>query len=426
MKSFRNATALVAVASLLLTACGSGADDEEEGDGSVSLTAWFTQEEGTPSFDAFTEETGIDVTVDIVPADDVFTQLQRLEDAGQELPDVIRFDGFLKAGLYASDLLRPIDDMVERWQEEDPELFSRLPDTVFSAAEWDGKTLGMTYDASMDQLYYRTDWFRDAGIEVPWRPETQDEILEAARQVAEAHPEAIPFGLWGARGDGANFLIGHMSAAGVPFEGAIPQLETEAGLYVIEWYQSLVREGLVSPDILAWGEDEAVGAFTGGQAALTIESIGLANDLKPIEDMKFDEQWRLALWPLSRQGEAPEGNWVVNPWTFGITSGSEHPYEASLILRFLAEDEQVLEVTKDNIVRHNTVFEGDILSELYPALEEPAIEALKEADGFPTDTNFFRVQDVLEQLIQDMLANPDTAPEEIAAKWQEQLDATLS
>jgi ABC-type glycerol-3-phosphate transport system substrate-binding protein len=425
MRSLKTAAVLTAVSAVLLTACGSDAGDEEN-DGPVELTAWFTQEEGTPSFDAFTEETGVEVKVDIVPADDVFTQLQRLEDAGQDLPDVIRFDGFLKAGLYESDLLRPIDDLIERWQEEDPDSFSRLPDTVFSAAEWDGKTLGMTYDASMDQLYYRTDWFRDAGIEVPWRPETQDEVIDAARQVADAHPEAVPFGLWGARGDGANFLITHMSAAGVPFEGAIPQLNTEAGLYVIEWYQTLVREGLVSEDILAWGEDEAIGSFTGGKSALTIESIGLANDLKPIEDMKFDEQWRLALWPLSRQGEAPEGKYVVNPWTFGITTGSEHPYEASLILRFLAEDEQVLEVTKDNVVRHNTVFEGDVLSELYPALEKPAIEALRAADGFPTDTNFFRVQDVLEQLIQDMLSNPDVAPDEIAAKWQEQLNATKS
>lgn len=413
------------VSAIVLTACGSD-DEGGESDGDVELTAWFTQEEGTPSFDAFTEETGIEVNVDIVPADDVFTQLQRLEDAGQDLPDVIRFDGFLKASLYQAELLRPIDDMVERWEEEDPESFARLPETVFTAAEWDGNIMGMTYDASMDQLYYRADWFRDAGIEVPWSPQTQDEVLEAARAMAESQPDAVPFGLWGARGDGANFLITHMSAAGVPFEGAIPQLDSEAGLYVIEWYQTLAGEGLLSPDVLAWGEDEAVGAFIGGQAALTIESIGLANDLGDVEAMNFDDQWRLALWPLSREGEAPEGTFVVNPWTFGITTGSDDPYEASLVLRFLAEDEQVMEVTKDNIVRHDSVFEGDILDELYPALEPAAIEALKEADGFPTDTNFFRVQDVLEQLIGDMLANPDTPAEDIAAKWQPQLDETLN
>lgn len=430
--------AAIVVVFALLAACSGASDSAGGADGSepdtggteqapaedVELTVWFTQEEGTPGFDEFEAEHGVTVNVDIVPADDVFTQLQRMQSANQPLPDVIRFDGFLKAGLYEAGLLRPIDDMIERWQEEDPESFARLPESVFGAAQWDGQTVGMTYDASMDQIYYRADWFRDAGIDVPWQPETHDEVLDAIRTMHESRPDNVAWGLWGARGDGANYLITHMSAAGVPFDGAIPQLESEAGLYIIDWYQTLVREGLVSPDVLAWGEDEAVGAFTGGRAAMTMESIGLANDLAPVENMKFDEQWRLALWPQSRTGEPAEGTWVVNPWTFGITATSEHPYEASLVLRYLATDDVVFEVTKDNIVRHNSVFEGDILSELYPALEQPHIDALKEAEGFPTDTNFFLVQDVLEQFMQDVLSNPETPPEELAAKWQAELNAT--
>ena len=60
---------------------------------------WFTQEEGTPSFDDFeAEHPNITVNVDIIPSDDTFEQLLRMQDAGEPLPDVIRFDGFLKAG----------------------------------------------------------------------------------------------------------------------------------------------------------------------------------------------------------------------------------------------------------------------------------------------------------------------------------------
>ena len=93
-----------------------------------------------------------------------------MQDAGQPLPDVIRFDGFLKAGLTDAGILRPLDDLVAQWEEEDPESFAKLVDSTFGSTVWDGQIMGMAYDASMDQLYYRADWWSEAGIEVPWQP----------------------------------------------------------------------------------------------------------------------------------------------------------------------------------------------------------------------------------------------------------------
>jgi ABC-type glycerol-3-phosphate transport system substrate-binding protein len=165
---------LIVALTLVLAACSGTADDEPTtsagsdgttgdtasdttapapSDEPVELTVWFTQEEGTPSFDPFTEEhPNITVNVDIIPSDDTFEQLLRMQDAGEQLPDVIRFDGFLKAGMTDAGILRPIDDMVALWEEEDPELFAYTVDSTFGSTVWEDQIMGMAYDASMDQL----------------------------------------------------------------------------------------------------------------------------------------------------------------------------------------------------------------------------------------------------------------------------------
>jgi multiple sugar transport system substrate-binding protein len=383
----------------------------------VEISIWFTQEEGTPSFDDFeAENPNVTVAVDIIPSDNTFEQLLRMQDAGEQLPCVIRFDGFLKAGMTDAGILRPIDDLVALWEEEDPESFAKTVDSTFESTMWDGQVMGMAYDASMDQLYYRADWWEDAGLEVPWQPETNAELLEALRLIKEQQPDSIPWAMFGAQGEGVNYLFAHLAAAGVPFDGATPQLESEQGLAMIEWYQTVVREGLTSPDVLAIGGDEAVGLFLGGRAANIIESIGLANDLEGVDGMAFEDQWLLATLPYENGGVQ-----VANPWTFGITTGCEAPYEASLVLRYLMEDEIALEVSRDNIVRHTAVFESDVIPELYPALLPEHIEILASAEGFPTDVNFFEVEDVLERFMQDVIQNPDASPADLAATWQAEL-----
>jgi multiple sugar transport system substrate-binding protein len=384
----------------------------------VEISIWFTQEEGTPSFDDFeAENPNVTVAVDIIPSDNTFEQLLRMQDAGEQLPCVIRFDGFLKAGMTDAGILRPIDDLVALWEEEDPESFAKTVDSTFESTMWDGQVMGMAYDASMDQLYYRADWWEDAGLEVPWQPETNAELLEALRLIKEQQPDSIPWAMFGAQGEGVNYLFAHLAAAGVPFDGATPQLESEQGLAMIEWYQTVVREGLTSPDVLAIGGDEAVGLFLGGRAANIIESIGLANDLEGVDGMAFEDQWLLATLPYENGGVQ-----VANPWTFGITTGCEAPYEASLVLRYLMEDEIALEVSRDNIVRHTAVFESDVIPELYPALLPEHIEILASAEGFPTDVNFFEVEDVLERFMQDVIQNPDASPADLAATWQAELN----
>ena len=231
-------------------------------------------------------------------------------------------------------------------------------------------------------------------------------------------PDSIPWSMFGARGEGVNYLFAHMAAAGVPFEGATPQLTSDAGCGADRVVSDDHPRRSDFPDVLALGGDDAVGLFLGGQAATIIESIGLANDLAGVEGMEFPEQYQMATLPYENGGVQ-----IANPWTFGITTGSEHPYEASLILRYLMRDEIALEVSRDNIVRNHVVLESDLIPELYPAFLPEHLEILAGAEGFPTDVNFFEVEDVLEQFMQAVIENPETPAADLAAEWQSELDA---
>ena len=69
------------------------------------------------------------------------------------------------------------------------------------------------------------------------------------------------------------------------------------------------------------------------------------------------------------------------------------------------------------------MFESDRSPSCIRRLLPEHIEILAGAEGFPTDVNFFEVEDVLEAFMQDVIQNPDTPAAELAATWQEELNA---
>lgn len=430
--------AALAAIGLLAAACGGGDDtaddtaddagDTVEGaadgdDGPVQLTVWVGRETTVPpdQFESIGEDyPGIEVDYSVVDWGEAFQQLVRMQEAGERMPDVVQVDGFFVPAMYEAGIVQDIGEYRDLWEEEDPESFGHLAEVVWTDGVWDGVQVGMADIASMDQMFYRPDWFEEDGLDIPT---THDELLDLMRELQETRPEQIPFSIFGARGNGANFMITHMNAVGVEFEGAIPQLQSEAGEYFIDFYQTVVREELTSPDVLAWGSDEARGAYIGGNAAMTIESIGIAEELRPIETMNCNEQWALFDLPTSRSG-GDDGRIVATAKNWVITTDSEHPYEASLVLRYLMDTPQALGIALvGEIPRHTEVFEDEEFQERFECFL-PHLDTFMNSDPFSIDTNFFAVEGVLELMLQDIIQNPEEDPAVLAERWQAELDAT--
>jgi hypothetical protein len=64
-------------------------------------------------------------------------------------------------------------------------------------------------------------------------------------------------------------------------------------------------------------------------------------------------------------------------------------------------------------------------AELLSYIPADIIPVIGTAAHFPSGLGFAAMQDLLKQMIPDLLANPDTAVDEMIAKWQPQLDAAV-
>lgn len=422
----RRLAALTAVLALVLTACGDGSDEGADAGDVDELTVWFAREYYVPAdLSAFEEETGISVSVDVQPDDDLFQQLIRMADAGQQLPDIVHLDGFLRPVVAEAGVVVPMQDVADQWAEEDPDSYAQIYDAAWEDAMVDGELYGLANSASMEEVFFRSDWFAEAGItEVP---QTWDDLLEAARAIKDARPDVTPFGWWAARGNGANHVFSTMTAMGVEFEGSTPQLQTEAGEYFIDYIQTLAREDLLSSDAIAWSDDEMRGGFVGSNVAIMLDSAPTSLDAQE-GGLEPDDNFRLVPMPTARAAGADDGELTAPARTFFITSDAEErgaKDAAGLFLRYLMEPDVALEVMQQggDPARTAAVMEDPAALDAWlPIWDDDNAAAFSDLGPFPIDVNFTSSQDVMERFNEFIVDNPDMDPSAVAEQWQAEFD----
>jgi len=157
---------------LVLAGCGGGGGEEsqESADGKIELTIWSSRSYYVPpdEFKSFmADHPNITVKVDVKDTDDALQQMQRMKDAGQKLPDVVQEEAQLVPAFLQSGLIQPIDEQLERWKTEDPELYDKILPQTWDETRIDGKATGMSITANFDVLYYNSQWVKDAGVTLP-------------------------------------------------------------------------------------------------------------------------------------------------------------------------------------------------------------------------------------------------------------------
>jgi ABC-type glycerol-3-phosphate transport system substrate-binding protein len=212
------------------TAAGGGGDGE-------ALQVWVTREYYIPpdNFESFTAETGVEVEWNLQANDDIFQQFQRMSDAGQPLPDVLGAeDAFLIGSYVEAGFIESHDEIAAAWEEEDPEQYATLLPLVWEETAIDGMKTAMSVTANFDLFYYNSPWFEEAGVTAPF--DSLDAVLDGMRAMKASRPDGIPLTVQARAGDGVTTLKTVLAAAGTPFDGPIPDLESEGGLYTINWF----------------------------------------------------------------------------------------------------------------------------------------------------------------------------------------------
>ena len=401
------------------------ADDQQV----TELTVWFAREYTVPSrekLDAFAAKTGITLSVDVQPNDNLFQQLIRMRDSGLQLPDVVHLDGFLRPVVAEAGVVVSIQDVVDQWAADDPEGYAQVYQATWDDGTWNGELVGMANTASMEEVYFRTDWLAEGGV--TGAPQTWDDVLDFARAIKKAKPDVVPFGWWAQRGNGANLMFSSMSAMGVEFDGSVPNLKGEGGQYWINFVQTLAREGLISADAIAWTEDDMRGGFIASNIGMMLDSAPTSVDARAA-GLEVNTNFNIVPMPTRQSASGGDGVLVAPARTFFITSSAADrgaKDEAGLVLRFLMQPDVALELMLAGADPHRTdgvLADADAVQQWLPIWDDDNIGAFKNQGQFPVDLNFPASEDVMERFNEFVVSNPDMDPMAVADEWQPQFDA---
>lgn len=175
--------------------------------------------------------------------------------------------------LLAMGALNDMTDRVANWERR-----GDFADQRFDSITADGKIYGVPGFSFVDWMYYRKDWFEEAGIAPP---KTYAELREAAIAVSDPSKGRYGLGLRGGPG-GQNYIINVMEAFGAPVlhpDGSI-SLDREAAIAGIDWYAGLlVRDNAVPPSAANDGFQQVIGGFQTGQTAMIWHHTGSYQDI---------------------------------------------------------------------------------------------------------------------------------------------------
>ncbi|HSO49914.1 MAG TPA: extracellular solute-binding protein [Acidimicrobiia bacterium] len=418
--------AIMVISMLVLAACNGGAGDETTtsaaagGDGEgVQVVAWFNGETVPADEFASLEADGVSASYDI-RGDAVLTDMLRMRDAGEQLPDLVEIDSHLTPAFMEAGLLAPMTEQVATWEEEDPELYATVPESVWEDGTYDGDIYHFPNKSLVDALFYNVAMLEEAGATPP-PYETYWEMLDAARAVQAANPDlAAYFATGGASHDR---MFRWLYAFGVPFEGNIPDVNTEQGIEMIDWLQTMFEEGIVDPEFMINQQDEGKGAFVAGELPFIEEGLNGGGGFM-LDDYQYGDDWLTAPVPVHEENG---GVYMGVPRGWSMAVDAANPYEASLVLRYLSEPEIAAERYFDlesGVVQSIPVLEGEQMAEAQPFFTAELLEIFTTMEAqIPPGTNTNAVGEVLVNMVEELtVTGTDESPEEVAARYQPMFD----
>ncbi|WP_405872297.1 MULTISPECIES: extracellular solute-binding protein [unclassified Streptomyces] len=267
----------VLLTALAVTACApqtSTNSSSEKDDKSGTLRVWLFQEVGNKPKEKVVDSVvaafekahkGTKVHVEYIPID---TRAQRVKAAFNDpksAPDLMEFGNTDTAGYVKDGGLLDVTKEFGDWSEsKDTDPTAKQSVTV------DGKLYGAPFYVGVRALYYRTDVFKDLGLQPP---KTMAELATTARKIRAAKPDlyglvvggaytygAMPF-VWANGGELAN-------GKGGSYASAIDSAAAQKG---IKAYTSLFTDdNCPAAKCAGMGGNDTISAFAAGKAGMAI------------------------------------------------------------------------------------------------------------------------------------------------------------
>lgn len=276
-RSSRSPRLAVLLTALVVTACApqtstNSSSDKDEKTG--TLRVWLFQEVGNKpkekvvdsvvaAFQKAHKDTKVDV--EYIPID---TRAQRVKAAFNDpksAPDVMEYGNTDTAGYVKDGGLLDVTKEFGAWNEaKDTDPTAKQSVTV------DGKVYGSPFYVGVRALYYRTDVFKELGLDVP---KSMAELASTARAIRAAKPELYGLVVGGAYTYGAMPFVwangGELATGkGDSYTSAIDSAAAQKG---IKAYTSLFSDdNCPAAKCAGFGGNDTITAFAAGKAGMAI------------------------------------------------------------------------------------------------------------------------------------------------------------
>ncbi len=214
-----------------------------------------------------------DITVvqEALPNDDFMTKVTAATmSKGQ--PDTVMIATERVADLVAMNALVDLTDRINNWPEK-----PNFPDDRWSGISVDGKIYGIPAFTFVDWMYYRKDWFDEAGLKPP---SNFDEFRQAAIKLTNPGKNRYGFSMRGGSG-GGSYIVNVMESFGAPLvtDGKIG-LDRDKAIAAIKWYSGLfTTDKAVPPSAPSDSFQQIMQGFQTGQTAMIWHHTGSLVDM---------------------------------------------------------------------------------------------------------------------------------------------------
>lgn len=188
-------------------------------------------------------------------------------------PDVAMVSSERFADLAAMGALIDLTDRLDAWERRGdfaPERFTSITDA-------NGRIYGLPAFAFVDWMYYRKDWFDEAGLAAP---ATYDDLRNAAIALADPAAGRYGFGMRGGAG-GQGHIINVIESFGATLvTDGVVGMDRDKAIAAIDWYAGLMtRDGVVPPSAPGDGFRQLVEGFQTGATAMFWHHTGSFRDI---------------------------------------------------------------------------------------------------------------------------------------------------
>lgn len=353
--------------SLTATACSSdnSGGSKSNGEGEKQITLRMIESLTSPNRTAVIQE-GIkafmdqnpNIKVELIspPFDQADNKIRTMLNAKQDL-DVLEVRDLNVAEFVNNGYVEPLNDYTPTWDD-----FSTVTSVAQSVATVGDKLYFIPNGLYQRQLFYRADYLKDAGIEVP---KTYEELVEASVKLTDPSNNRFGFSFRG--GSGANAvpdaIIQAYNSEIIDIDDAM-FLKDGGTMYsspeakeAVELYVKLFKEGS-PPDSINWGFQEQVQAFSSGVTAFLLQDPDV---IQSLTDSMDEGTWATAPMPTGPHGKA-----LINAGGagWGIASHSENKEAAFKLISFLSSPEENTKLSKSHgtVPIHSSATEDEYFS----------------------------------------------------------------